>query len=815
MSRPSNCYFKNHFGLRLFLYIVTCLVILNLKWIWERLCSIEGVYYGICTIVVTLFIAYEKGLRSSVGKIIADVKDNEPLMPLLDEQPTTKDKLGREEYVRMLGRKIVSTFVANNKINKDSGSKEDMITDAEEVTGSAYAINIEEDYGYGKTSFLMMLRKWFEENHNGQYTWMEFKPWLCDNPTSLISEFFHQLAQETNIDVNLHKEIIDYDNALASQIIRYGTGMQLTEIFKSYESSLKSMHDSIRDGLSKSPHLIVVTIDDLDRLDKDEVMAVLKLIRDNADFPNIFYITATEHTYLYNVLSASGISDPDRYIEKFFNLHFYLPAHEVDFRSTFIEIFDSFAKIITKSDNKVKEYENLKNEPILKSCFSDIRDVKRFVNQLVMYLESLGNKDYNLYDAIMLILLQYKSPEIYKILRDNDDVLLQAKSSGTDSILELKDDPIAEIEQREFLHLINKDKQNEKFKDEEPIKHLAEKHSKTRPYRNQPLGESILNVLFGSNTAKDEFAIKRTNNFFLYFSGREHSKSITKAETTAIMSMNLDSYKAAVDRLFKQDRANAFLQEMEYVIGNATEKDILDVIRKIFYFQYKQYDYTPVDNRRSRSWYAIKVQSEDLFSILYLLMGDTTPRQYRRETKPCPDLAPIIKKEPIIYVVSLLSILDRAIAEFNYQREDIDSWTVIVLDRLFKENLKQEDIITADNLYLLEFFRDELFSYRSLWDEYFTAFLCSDINIIRLWLSHLIIDYGGRYEWNFSVKRVLFGSPYDHRGKALMNDLKSNYPGLSSALSQLELLLKHKDLEEMSAELKANPFVKEFAVKCE
>lgn len=419
-------YLKYHILIRLCIYIGIFCVISNIHKIWTWLISLDNLQRGLIILLILLIIVCEIVFRKSIKRNKKDIVGDKTIKPLVGDQPTTGDKLGREEYVRLIGQKIFSTFVANNKQDKNK-STEHGKEDVENGTVSAYAINIEEDYGYGKTSFLLMLRQWFLEHNSGQYTWIEFKPWLCDNSSSLISEFFNQLAQETNIDVELHKKIINYGNALASQVIRYGTGLELSGFFKLHKSSLKSMHDSIREGLNKNLQLIVITIDDLDRLDKEEVLAVLKLIRATADFPNIFYITATEHTYLYNVLKSSGISDPDRYIEKFFNLHFYLPAHEVDYKGIFIELFDDFANTIIRNDNRNKEYENLKKDPILKSCFSDIRDVKRFINQLVIFLEALGNKDYNLYDATMLALLQYKSPELYKLLRDKDDIMLVSK----------------------------------------------------------------------------------------------------------------------------------------------------------------------------------------------------------------------------------------------------------------------------------------------------------------------------------------------------------------------------------------------------
>lgn len=802
-------YFRYHAMARLLTYVVIAVVILNLHGIVQWINGIDHVDWGLLAIYVIFVAANERWSfdRRKFKNTLQPIVDDEPLTPLIDDLPTLNDTLERQRYVSLLGRKIVSTYFYNNAKHDNKADSTD------ESIGSAFAINIEEDYGYGKTSFLMMLKEWFEEHHKDQIIWIDFKPWLCDNSSSLISEFFHQLAEEISIDIDLRDEIIAYGNALASQAMKYSIGLQAPSLLKSHESSLKRYHDTIRQNLNDRSQLIVITIDDLDRLDKEEVMSVLKLMRDTADFPNIFYVTATEHTYLYNVLKSSGIEDPDRYIEKFFNLHFYLPAHEIDYKDTFIKLFGNFVSTISKEEEKSKEFDALRVEPILKNCFSDIRDVKRFVNQLIIYLESLDKKDYNLYDATLLSLLQYKCSELYKILRDRDDILLYTKYKGTDCILELKDDLVAEVEQQDFLKMMDKDKSQSEQENEAPVPGLAKRHGKEGPYRNEKLGERILHVLFGTNTSNDGFAIKRINNFFLYFSGREHSKSITKAETAAILNLELEAYKTAIDELFKQDRADAFLHEIEYVIRNAKETDILDIIRKVFYFQYCQYDHTPKDRRRKRSWYAISIQNQDLYSILYDMIGDSTPSQYRRHNKPCPVLTSIIKEEPLIYVVELVSVLDRDIGVFEYQREEIDGWVEIVFDRLFAENLDQDYIFTEDNLYLMEYFRGELYYYRNKWDKRFTDYLCSDKNIISLWLSHLIKDYGGRYEWNFSVKRVMFGSPIDYQGDTLMSKLKARYIDLKPELDDLEQLLKLDHLEETSEKLKDDLFVKEFAVQ--
>jgi hypothetical protein len=52
----------------------------------------------------------------------------------------------------------------------------------------------------------------------------------------------------------------------------------------------------------------------------------MKLIRDTADFPNVFYIVAADNAHLEMMLSKIGVQNPDNYLKKFFNLDYLLPS---------------------------------------------------------------------------------------------------------------------------------------------------------------------------------------------------------------------------------------------------------------------------------------------------------------------------------------------------------------------------------------------------------------------------------------------------------------------------------------------------------
>lgn len=83
------------------------------------------------------------------------------------------------------------------------------------------------------------------------------------------------------------------------------------------DSTLKSTHDLIKEELMNIDRPVIITIDDVDRLQSKELMMVLKIIRDTADFPNVFYIVAADNLHLRRMLNNMNIDDAETYLKKF------------------------------------------------------------------------------------------------------------------------------------------------------------------------------------------------------------------------------------------------------------------------------------------------------------------------------------------------------------------------------------------------------------------------------------------------------------------------------------------------------------------
>ena len=69
----------------------------------------------------------------------------------------------------------------------------------------------------------------------------------------------------------------------------------------------------MKQSLQKIDRPIVVFIDDLDRLGGNEIMEVLKLIRNVANFPGLKFVAAYDRAYMVEVIKKQNVESANCY----------------------------------------------------------------------------------------------------------------------------------------------------------------------------------------------------------------------------------------------------------------------------------------------------------------------------------------------------------------------------------------------------------------------------------------------------------------------------------------------------------------------
>jgi hypothetical protein len=364
----------------------------------------------------------------------------------------TRDILGREKYANQLGRKILATSTLEK----------------------AFVIAISSPWGFGKSGFLILLE---ESLYKGQLSTksdkniipsrtdnlrkkspfskktntliVKYNPWKNFDDKKVVQDFFDELSLSINtLDTQLSKQIRNYSNYLYkldesvfSKFIESSVD-SLTD-----DKTLSNLFEEINNTISRIQKRIVVFVDDLDRLTGDELIDILKLIRNTANFRNTVFVVAYDHNYVLNTIDKKNlISNKEEYLQKIVQLEITLPSFSknilIDFlnerinnweisivdsdkiKSAINEIFSISIVDLPKpgssqtNPNALADFifrSNRTEDSLLFQVFQNVRDIIRFVNSFNLSFESIGQVA-DLYEIILLELLKIRYLTIFQII---------------------------------------------------------------------------------------------------------------------------------------------------------------------------------------------------------------------------------------------------------------------------------------------------------------------------------------------------------------------------------------------------------------
>ena len=332
--------------------------------------------------------------------------------PFFIDAPTTNDGYNRDFLLRTLLDKVLSTFDSHYFVENPN----------------SFTILLSESFGIGKTSFLCQMKKAIRGGeYQNKIIYVEFRPWLCEKTETMITEFFSVLHQELDRHFILPTGMFSsYLSLLVEKVPDSYYSFMFKSLYK--KKTLTTEHDRIMTFLKQIDRPIVISIDDVDRLHDDEVKLMLNLIRDTADFPNLFYIIAADKKNLCLSLERLGIEAPDVYMKKFINFECLFPANDAVLKKIFQEKLDSVLREYSCTGYKdliidsIFEIENLLN------AFETPRDIVRFFNVFTFAMDCIERNgmmdEINVADLFAISIIQYLNINLYRIFRDDDSSLL-------------------------------------------------------------------------------------------------------------------------------------------------------------------------------------------------------------------------------------------------------------------------------------------------------------------------------------------------------------------------------------------------------
>lgn len=280
----------------------------------------------------------------------------------------------------------------------------------------AFAVAINGSWGTGKTTFLHAIKECLEKDK--EY-FFEFNPWNCRSPRQIIVDFFDELREKLK----------PHYSALAVPLLQYADLLSLAGAPKPVQTvfnkwfppeNTSQVKMKIRNALKKLNKPVFVLIDDLDRLDTDEIFEVLRLIRNTANFPHLFFIVAFDRGYVVNQLRKKNM--PSQYLDKIFMVDFVLPLLGDKFL-----LFELMKKQLTdmglRLDNVLDRFTVGQRSLVLKALPTP-RMAERFARQLAQNMKFVNRdkdiqKEFNQEDLFWLELLKFTDYELFQGLYED------------------------------------------------------------------------------------------------------------------------------------------------------------------------------------------------------------------------------------------------------------------------------------------------------------------------------------------------------------------------------------------------------------
>ena len=174
-------------------------------------------------------------------------------------------------------------------------------------------------------------------------------------------------------------------------------------------------------ALEKREEAIVVVLDDVDRLAKDEIRELFKLVRLTASFPNIIYIVACDRIRVEDALQDSEAGHGPNYLEKVFQWSINVPtAARERVRE---QLLSGIETALGKMEPPFSEpdWPDIEAEIIL-PLVRNMRDVRRFSMTVGGAVDNIG-ACISLVDSLALEAIRLFMPDLFHELPGLIDVL--------------------------------------------------------------------------------------------------------------------------------------------------------------------------------------------------------------------------------------------------------------------------------------------------------------------------------------------------------------------------------------------------------
>ena len=302
--------------------------------------------------------------------------------------------------------------------------------DEQKISDECLAIGIAGPWGSGKTTFMHRMQNKLSSE---KYIIREFKPWRLSSAGQVNTAFFQLLetiiqeAQEWTYE-RLLRFVRAYAKLISSvQEIPRPASAIWNHLAPEEDSSIAELHTKINYELNQIDKQIIILIDDVDRLDNDEMFEVLRLIRISANFSKITFVVTYDKGYLTQNISKHLSCKGENYLKKIINLEIQLPSYEDYILGDilFRKIASNFLGDLRLKGLRyaIQEKYSTDHGSLISDYLITFRDAERLSNSFTLLLKHIKKEkeavDLDWGDLFWVEMLHFYETDTYNKLKTN------------------------------------------------------------------------------------------------------------------------------------------------------------------------------------------------------------------------------------------------------------------------------------------------------------------------------------------------------------------------------------------------------------
>jgi hypothetical protein len=275
-------------------------------------------------------------------------------------------------------------------------------------------------FGSGKSSMLNFIGEALRGQQGQRAIIVRFNGWLPGSSENLADQLLKDIATECSREY--------WSPQLRRTALRVGKTLKTAVPHLEWvaewlpEETQQDAIDDLRKALERMPSRVVVLVDEMDRMRKEELFVLLKLIRGFIALPRLSFVCALERRHVESIICEEYGAVDHTFYHKFFVESFELPKLadsflEVGTHDTLTALFEKQGWF-RRDEQAKREYSSAFHdhwESIFAPLCTNLREVKRLVSSVRAQAWPLVD-EVNPFDLTLLAALRYFAPAASELI---------------------------------------------------------------------------------------------------------------------------------------------------------------------------------------------------------------------------------------------------------------------------------------------------------------------------------------------------------------------------------------------------------------